>query len=255
MYSIHFLTLDSDPIFFIAMVLLVSAFIHGSVGFGFPMISTPILAMGMDLSSAIMVTLLPTILLNTMSIRNAKGWKRLVQKHFPFAVLALSGSMLGTLILVVWDAHWMKVLLALMIVLYLALEKLEVDLEFMNRYKRTVFVSFSLIGGILGGITNIMLPILIMYALLKRYSKEESIVFMNLSFLLGKLSQTAIFLLMGHWLSGEMLLYTTIPALGGFLIGVKIKKSIPDKTYTAIVKVLLLLIAIAIVVRYANAAG
>jgi len=210
--------------------------------------------MQMDLAGAIMVTLLPTLFLNALSIRGAQGWNTLVRKHLSFACLALSGSLLGTLALVILDAQWMKLLLAAMILLYLTLDRLEADLEFMNRSPRASFLSFSLIGGILGGMTNIMAPILIIYALLKRYGKEESIVFMNLSFLLGKLSQIIVFLAMGRWLGGELLLVTIASALGGFYLGAKVKKRIPEKSYAAIVKGILLLIAITIVARYAGRA-
>uniref|UniRef100_UPI0025E95238 TSUP family transporter n=1 Tax=Nitratifractor sp. TaxID=2268144 RepID=UPI0025E95238 len=130
------------------------------------------------------------------------------------------------------------------------LGRLRVEFEFVNRSPKASLVSFALIGGMLGGITNNMSPILIIYALTKRYPKEESIVFMNLSFLLGKLSQLAVFLLMGRWLGLTTLLYTTAAALGGFYLGAKVRKYIPERTYVGIVKGMLLLIAIAIVVRY-----
>ena len=243
---------NQDLILFISLVIFIAAFVHGSIGFAFAMISTPVLAMKMNLSNAIMLTLLPTIFLNAISISSTKGWTRLVQKHFSFAFLALLGSIIGTLVLLIWDARWMKLLLSLMIILYLTLEKLEADLEFLNRHKRVAFISFSLVGGILGGITNNMSPILIIYTLLKHYSKDESIVFMNTSFLLGKLSQIIVFLIMGHWLDGKTLFYTIVPAFIGFFIGAKVKKYIPNKTYVKIVKVILLLIAIAIVIRYIN---
>ena len=250
MHTILLPTLGADSTFLVASVLMAAGFVHGSVGFAFAMISTPILAMWMDLSSAILITLFPTIFINAASIGTIRGWQKMAQKHISFVLLALMGSVLGTLILLAWDARWMKLLLALMIFLYLALGKLRVEFDFVNRSPRTSLISFALIGGMLGGITNNMSPILIIYALTKRYPKEESIVFMNLSFLLGKLSQIAVFLLMGRWLGLTTLLYTTAAALGGFYLGAKVRKHIPERTYVGIVKGMLLLIAVAIVIRY-----
>jgi len=48
---------------------------------------------------------------------------------------------------------------------------------------------------------------------------------------------------------------TIASALGGFYLGAKVKKRIPEKSYAAIVKGLLLVIAITIVARYAGRAG
>ena len=214
------------------------------------MISTPILAIEMDLSNAIMLTLLPTIILNFISIRSVKRWEILTKKHFPFAIVALIGSMIGTLILVEWNAHWMKLILAIMIVLYLLLDKLNINLEFIHNSKKISFIYFSLIGGFIGGISNIMAPVLIIYSLVMSFPKEESIVFMNLSFLFGKLSQSIIFIFLGQWIGSTILIYMLIPSLIGFFAGVKIKKIIPEKRYKKVIKVLLFFIAIAIVARF-----
>ncbi|WP_457603432.1 TSUP family transporter [Nitratifractor sp.] len=133
MHTILLPIVGVDSTFLTALVLLAAGFVHGSVGFAFAMISTPILAMWMDLSSAILITLFPTIFINAASIGTIKGWQKMAHRHLPFAFLALAGSVLGTLILVLWDARWMKLLLALMIFLYLVLGKLRVEFNFVNR--------------------------------------------------------------------------------------------------------------------------
>ena len=51
-----------------ALMFFAAAFIHGSIGFGFPLVATPLLAIVTDMQTAIILTLIPTLLVNLISI-------------------------------------------------------------------------------------------------------------------------------------------------------------------------------------------
>ena len=61
-----------EALIFIAVVFLLAAFIHGSIGFGFPMVATPLLALFTDIQTGIVLTLIPTLLVNLISIKGSK---------------------------------------------------------------------------------------------------------------------------------------------------------------------------------------
>ncbi len=58
--------------FILALSIIVfwSSIIHGSIGFGFGMIATPLVAMYTDIQTAITYLLLPTMTVNIVSILN-----------------------------------------------------------------------------------------------------------------------------------------------------------------------------------------
>ncbi len=67
--------LQLDALLLIALigVILFSALVHGTLGLGFPLVATPLLATMMDVRSAILVTLLPTMAVNIASIVNSRA--------------------------------------------------------------------------------------------------------------------------------------------------------------------------------------
>ena len=88
-----------EALIFIAVVFLLAAFIHGSIGFGFPMVATPLLALSTDIQTAIVLTLIPTLLVNLISIISEGNILVAARRHFPLALFAMLGSAVGTQIL------------------------------------------------------------------------------------------------------------------------------------------------------------
>jgi len=88
-----------EPLIFTAFIFLLAAFIHGSIGFGFPMVATPLLALFTDLQTAIVLTLIPTLLVNLISIISEGNILLASRRHLSLALLAMLGSAIGTQIL------------------------------------------------------------------------------------------------------------------------------------------------------------
>ena len=51
----------TEIIILLCVITAVSALVHGSIGFGFPMLSTPLIALFTDVQTAIMLTVIPNI--------------------------------------------------------------------------------------------------------------------------------------------------------------------------------------------------
>ena len=72
----------ADLLFFFA------ALFHGSIGTGFPMIATPLLALMTDIQTAIILTLVPTVLVNVVSIVSEGNTLNAIKQHFQLAFYA-----------------------------------------------------------------------------------------------------------------------------------------------------------------------
>jgi len=62
--------LNPELVIVAGFISFFAAFIHGSVGLGFPMVATPLLALFTDIQTAIIVTLIPSLLTNLISIKS-----------------------------------------------------------------------------------------------------------------------------------------------------------------------------------------
>lgn len=235
----------------IALITFIAAFIHGSIGFGFPLIATPLLALITDIHTAIILTLVPTLVVNLVTIASEGNAVAAFQRHFSLALLALIGSAVGTLILIAVNSDIFEALLALAIIVYLLADKITLNLTWVSRYPLPSKAFFGVAAGILGGLTNVMGPLLIIYALESRYTKKEIIQASNYCFLLGKTAQLLLFAVYGRFGFGEFSISAIMlgAAAVALYFGVSIKKKINEDLYMGLLRGFLLILAILLMVK------
>ena len=241
-FSIEFLIVFSIIIFF-------SSLVHGSIGFGFPMIATPLLAMVTDMKTAILYIAIPTLLINLISIYSEGNFLQAVKKFYPLALIGMIGSAIGTQILIYSSSELFKLLLAFSIFLYLFIQNFKIKIHWIREKKVLSMMVFGLTAGIIGGLTNVMASILIIYSLESKHTKKEVIQSTNLCFLFGKVIQIVLFTLHGSF-NQELLTISfnslVVVAVAMF-IGLKVKDKIPQESYKKVVKIVLFLIACVLV--------
>ena len=240
-----------------AGIFFLAALVHGSIGFGFPMIATPLLALFMDIQSAIILTLIPTLLMNIVSIASESQFNYqsvigALKRHFLLASYALIGTIIGTLVLIQSDSQFFKVLLAFAILIYLISDKCQLNSPLLLEFPHISKLVFGLCAGILGGLTNVMAPILIIYSIESKKSKQDIIQAANLCFLFGKLTQIAIFSSAEKFTLDELSMSSLMFLVSaiGILIGLKIKTHIKSESYIKLLKYLLFIIAIIILLQF-----
>ncbi len=178
--------ISSELLIGFAAVFFLAAFIHGSIGFGFPMVATPLLALVTDIQTAIILTLIPTILVNLVSIKSEGNLYAALRQHLPLALYAMTGGAFGTYILMGTASEFFMVLLAIAIVVYLFQGKIKLNLSWIKIYPRLSKLLFGISAGLLGGLTNVMAPVLIIFSLESAYSKKRDYSGIKLLLLIGK---------------------------------------------------------------------
>jgi uncharacterized membrane protein YfcA len=176
----------------ILAVLLLSAFVHGTFGFGFPLVATPLLALMMDLRAAILLTLVPTICINLASILGEKHRAEALRLFWPIPTFTVVGSLIGTQVLLSADPEPFRLLLALVLVAYLLAERL----HGVERERTVPNWGLALLGlclGLLAGVVNIFAPVIIVFALYTRMRPELMVAAFNISFITSKSGQLLTF--------------------------------------------------------------
>ena len=236
--SIEFLIIFS-------IIVFISSLVHGTIGFGFPMIATPLLAMVTDMKTAIICIAIPTLLINLISIFSEGDFLQALKRFFPLAILAMIGSAIGTQILIYSSSEFFKLLLAFSIFLYLFIQKFKIQMNWIKEKKKLSMIVFGLSAGIIGGLTNVMASILIIYSLELKHSKKEIIQSSNLCFLFGKIIQIVLFTIHGSFTQDILISSFSglVVVLFVMFFALKIKNKIPTKSYVNVIKVVLFLIA------------
>ena len=106
------------PVMIAALVAIVilGGIAHGAIGFGFPLISTPLVALLIDIKTAVLITVVPNIAVNVVSIVRGGNWRESIGRYWPIAMWVVLGTMIGTHFLLVAPPELLQLLLAAMIV-------------------------------------------------------------------------------------------------------------------------------------------
>jgi len=239
--------------FILALSIIVfwSSIIHGSIGFGFGMIATPLLALYTDIQTAITYLLLPTMMVNIVSILSNGKFFEALKKFWFIIFLMVVGSSFGTYLLIFSNSEVFKLLLAFIILIYLVQSFIKIEASFISKYPKVSTYGLGLFGGLLSGLTNVVAPLMIIYTLELKYSRKDTIQLSNLCFLFTKIGQLMVFLYFGSFsieIFGGSSIVVLVVLIGMFL-GIKINKKIDAKFYTKILKVLLFIIACMLIVQ------
>ncbi len=234
-------------------IMLVSGLIHGTLGLGFPLIATPLLSLLTDVRSAVLITLLPTILVNVVSLLKGGDWRDSIGRFWPMTIYVAVGSWLGTNLLVISDPRPFKLLLALIVLLYLNRDRLSgLHLTWIRAHPGVAMLVFGFPAGLLAGTVNVMVPLLIIMFLELRVSPTATVQTFNMCFLTGKLTQTGVFARAGH-LDGEMLTATAplaAVAAIALLVGMSLRSKIAAESYRAWLRTLLWVVALILAAQF-----
>ena len=234
-------------------VVLFSGLVHGALGLGFPMVATPIIAIFLDVKLAILLTLLPTAVVNIASIYSNDSLTATLKKYLLLALACLVGALVGAWVLSVSEASSYRLLLALLILLFLWIGKFGLlPRAWCLANPLTALILVGLIGGFSAGTTNVMVAVLLIYFLSIDAARSEMVSAMNLCFLLGKLAQIVVFYSAG--LVSVAFIAATIPlgicAFGALKYGQHIGQQIPQERYRQMLHYLLAALAAILILQF-----
>ncbi len=220
------------------MVLVVSALAHGALGFGFPLISTPVIALVADMRTAILLTLLPNLAVNLVSILRGGRWGASIGRYWPMALWVLLGTLAGTRVLLSVNAAILKLMLAAMIALYLAQDRLRMlDWSVISRHPKGAGMLLGFAAGILSGAVNVALPPLVIYFMALGLEPLAMTQVLNLCFLAGKSTQAVSFAVAGYFDRDVVLLSLPFAGLsvGMLWAGMRLQRNIAPAAYRRLV--------------------
>ncbi|NKB77757.1 MAG: TSUP family transporter [Gammaproteobacteria bacterium] len=238
---------------FLMVIIAFAGLVHGTMGIGFPMVATPLIAVFMDVRLAILLTLLPTATVNLASIWGATNYKKILRDYRWLFSSVWIGAIGGSYLLVVFDPAPFRLALAVLIMVFLVTTMSNrLSLSGIRSENFPVMLVFGLAAGVSGGTTNVMVAVLIIYLLGIGLKRLEMIPILNTCFLIGKSAQIEVLTMEGF--INSTLIYQTIPlsgmALVSLLYGKKIGEKISVEGYRIMLYVLLLVLACTLSIQF-----
>jgi uncharacterized membrane protein YfcA len=223
----------------VAAIITLAGLAHGTLGFGFPIISTPLVALFVDIKTAVLVTVLPNIAVNIVSIMRGGNWRASIGKYWPLALWVMLGTLLGSRLLLTVRPEPLQLLLATMIVVFLLQDRLrQFDWSWVKRKPQLAAFFFGVTAGVLSGAVNVALPPLVIYLMTLELTPLALTQTLNLCFIAGKTVQ-AIALGVSDAPSQQML-YASLPlvplAVVAVYAGMRLQAHISADTYNGLLR-------------------
>jgi uncharacterized membrane protein YfcA len=215
---------------------------HGAIGFGFPLISTPLVALITDVRTAVLTTLLPNIVINVISVMRGEDWRRTLRSYWPVAAWVFVGALVGSAVLAYANPDLLKSLLAALIVFYLLQSgRRRGASPLLHRHPQASAAVFGLLGGFFSGTVNVAVPPLLIYFTSLELAPLALTQAMNLSFLVGRSTQVLALVSGGNmgavwFLLGVPLSVIAVLALRG---GFRLQRRFSHATFMRLMRALL----------------
>jgi uncharacterized protein len=238
----------------IAFAIALAGLIHGALGFGFPFVATPLIAIVSDMRTAVFTVLVPTLAAVAVNIAMSGSLRPVLARFWMMPLYAIVGSFAGTTLFVLAPDVPYALLLALAIFVYLNLDRLGLsELPAVRRHER-VFAPFSgIAAGFFEGTANVAAPPLIVFYLALGLAPAMVVQGLNICFLVGKIIQFTVLTARGGITFAQWA--ATLPlaavAVGALIIGLRIRNRIDAQTFRVWVKRFLLATALVLLGRYA----
>lgn len=232
-------------------ILLASSFVHGLFGFGFPLLSTPLLALVFPLPTAILMTLLPAIAVTAITLFGERHWREAVRTYWSIPLATVTGAFIGTQALLNVDPEPFRAVLALLLVAYLITDHLRKE-EHEPKFPLWTLPVVGFFLGLLGGVANIYAPLLVVYALYTRMHPALMVATFNITFMFSKSGQVFGYLSNGAFdMDVVMTTLWVIPfCLLALWVGIRIRRRFSVDQYRRLLKAFLWIISVLLVVDW-----
>ena len=246
-------TLAVGLLAWVACVVLIAGLLQGALGFGFPFVATPLIALMSDMRTAVVLVLLPTLATICVALFTSGPLRATLARFWMMPLYMILGSAAGTWVFVSAPDAPYTLVLALLTLFYLSLDRLgRAEWAVVKRNERAFAPLSGLTAGIFEGTANVAAPPLIILYLSLSLTPTMLVQALNICFLAGKTTQFTVLTLRGGVGMDEWLATLPLVAIGvaGSFAGVRIRNRIDAATFRLWVKRALFAIALVLLGQY-----
>jgi len=234
-------------------VITLAGLLQGALGFGFPFVATPLVALASDMRTAVITVLLPTIATTVANmIKTGPLWP-VLQRFWMMPLYAVAGAAAGTSLFVAAPGIPYSLLLAFIIFVYLNLDRFgHGEWTLVARHERRFAPLAGVAAGVFEGTANVAAPPLIIFYLALGLAPAMLVQGLNICFLVGKTTQLTVLATHGGVPASQWLPTLPFAVVGvmGFLVGFRARARIDAHMYRVWVKRALFAIALVLILQY-----
>ncbi len=235
----------------VAVSLLLAAYVKGTTGMGFPLIATPMVALLLDIRTAIAILIIPNIVMDITQIFRGSFPTAIFRRFTWLFLLTVVGVFLGTKVLVMLPIWVLNLTLGIVVLAFVASNLFRFDFHVSPHMEGVLSPMVGIVCGFLNGMTNAAGPALAIYLYGLQLAKREFIKSISTIFMVTKVSQL---IAVSTWnlftpSTLRLSLEVTLFILLGFYAGLKTQDRVNQQTFNRGLLTLLSVIGVTLIVR------
>ncbi len=238
--------IDLFTISVIAGAFLIGGIVKGVIGLGLPTVSLALLALTIDLTSAMALILVPSILTNVWQSMFGGSAKVILRRLWPFLLVATLTVWIGALALTHVDLSLLSALLGLLLVIYSVVNLGGFHFNISGQHETWIGLVMGFMNGVFTGMTGSSVVPGVMYLQSIGLSRDVLIQAMGILFMLST-SALAIALQHNAILTlelGMLSISALIPGIIGMIFGQKIRQKLSEALFRRVLFISLLVLGV-----------
>ncbi len=230
---------------------LAAGTVKGMVGVGLPMIAIPLIASVTSPVQAIALASVPVVVSNGWQAFHGGHVGPSVRRFWPLLISLVGGTLIGVQILVTIDPRIVSGILGTVLVIFTTIQALPRRPELAPGTERWLGPAFGLVGGVLGGVSGLFGPSLVLFLVALRLPKDVFVSAIALFFFVGSLPLFIGLVAHGILSPPQLALSTAsaVPVVAGLLFGRYLRQRVSQARFEKILFVVLILIGLNLIRR------
>ncbi len=235
----------------LSATFVIAGLVKGVIGLGLPTISLAVLVASFDLTTAMALLIMPSLVTNIWQALVGGNLVYLLRRLWPFLLTATLTIWVGALALSLVDLNLLSMLLGVLLITYALISLSGFGLKIKSTYEPMAGAFTGIINGLLTGMTGSFVVPGVMYLQSLGFDRHQLVQAMGILFSLSTLA-LAIALQTNNLFdiqSGTLSALAVIPAILGMWIGQSIRKKISEERFRLVFYTAILMLGIYIIAR------
>ena len=239
------------PLPLVALAVLVSGFVKGTIGIGFPTLATPLLTLVIDVKTAVVLLIVPNIVMDGIQFARQGVPVTTMRRLALLIAFGAVGTVVGTRLLVELPAPIVLLVLGVFLMVFVGLNVARVSPRIPPEWEPWISPVAGFVAGVLGGVTNVPGTPLAVYFYALGMDKHEFIRAVAFTFIVYKLVQLGAVAYYGL-LTWPLLLLSvglTVVAVAGFAGGLLVQDRLEQRAFNRLILIFLAGLGLWLVLR------
>ncbi len=234
---------DIATLALLGLGLVAGGVTKGFAGSGLPTVSVASMAVVIDVPTAVALMPIPLLVANTRQAFRGGYMHNAMRRFWTLLVCLPFGAVLGVKVLTGIDPRTVSGLVGAIVVAFALLSQIRFEWRVSARRDRQLQPFVGLGAGVIGGISSIFAPLIVMHLMSLRLPKDEFVGTVGLAYLVGVVPM--IFALVGFGRLGQTETLwgaaAVVPVLAGMFLGERLRGRFSETLFRRCLLVLLLL--------------